>query len=94
MNYKRSILLLGMGIVTASVSYGADDVTLPQAQNNYAAGPGAAVTNGNRAVAIGHLATAVDSGAVALGDAANKLQNLQEMEWLLVEVHGVHMITL
>ena len=75
MNYKRFILLLGMGIVTASVSYGADDVTLPQAQNNYAAGPGAAVTNGNRAVAIGHLATAVDSGAVALGDAAKSTRN-------------------
>ena len=75
MNYKRSILLLGMGMLTASVSYGADDVTLPHDKNNYAAGPGAAVTNGNRAVAIGHLATAVDSGSVALGDAAKSTRN-------------------
>ena len=75
MNYKRSVLVLGIAMLSASVSYGADDVMLPQGQNNYAAGPGAAVTQGNRAVAIGHSTTAVNSGAIAIGDVAKATRN-------------------
>lgn len=67
MNYKCSILLLGIGMVTTTISYGADGVD----KGNYAAGLYAAVTGGNRAVAIGHNAIAGNSMAVAIGDFAN-----------------------